>query len=95
VQTAQAGDNHLSCPAIQAEMASNNTKITELGREKGQKTAQNVAAGVAGLFIWPLWFLMDFQGAAATETVALQNRNVHLASLADDQCRKVAQATSN
>jgi hypothetical protein len=34
---------------------------------KGGKVAQNVAVGVAGLFIPVLWFGMDFQGAADTE----------------------------
>ena len=26
-----------------------------------EKVAQNVAAGVAGLVVWPLWFAMDFK----------------------------------
>jgi hypothetical protein len=37
---------------------------------------------VAGLFIWPLWFAMDFQGAATKEEVALQSRQEYLATLA-------------
>jgi hypothetical protein len=44
-----------------------------------------VAAGVAGLFIWPLWFGMDFQGAAGKEAAALQSRQQYLATLAEQR----------
>ena len=47
--------------------------------------AQNVAAGVAGLFIWPLWFAMDFQGSAGIEAGALQSRQQYLAARAAQQ----------
>lgn len=86
VATSQAGDHNLTCEAIQSETHSNTQQIAELGSEKGWKTAQNVTAGVTGLFIWPLWLLMDFKGAAGTEQTALQNRNVQLASLAQNHC---------
>ena len=48
--------------AIAAEIQANSQKVQDLGSEEGSKVAQNVAAGVAGLFIWPLWFAMGFQG---------------------------------
>jgi hypothetical protein len=47
---------------------------------------QNVAAGVVGLFIWPVWFAMDFQGAASTEQTALESRQTYLAALAEKRC---------
>ena len=79
----------MTCSAMMAEFASNNAKITELGGEKGAKVAQNVAAGVVGLVIWPVWFLMDFQGAAGTEIKALQDRNAYLATkVNEDGCGK-------
>ena len=59
--------------------------LRELGREEGSKVAQNVAAGVAGLFIWPLWFAMDFQGAATKEVAALQQRQSYLARLSEQK----------
>src|SRR4029079_10680800 len=59
----QAQDPSMDCLAIQAEANSNSSRIADLGRESSNKVAQNVAAGVAGLLIWPLWFAMDFQGA--------------------------------
>lgn len=63
--------------------------MIELGGEEGAKVAQNVAAGVAGLFIWPLWFAMDFQGAAPKEIAALQARQQYLATLAEQRCGAV------
>ncbi len=85
VAVSQYQDKDAGCAAIQAELAANTGKIAQLGREKGMKTAQNVAAGVAGLFIWPLWLAMDFQGAASAEQTALEARNAHLARLAADR----------
>jgi hypothetical protein len=76
--------------AAQAEIEANNRKIEELSSEKGAKVAQNVAAGVAGLFIWPLWFAMDFRGAASTDMAAYEARNAYLGQLALEKCTQVA-----
>ena len=85
VPVVQAMDASLNCTAIVAEVNANDGKIRELGREEGSKVAQNVAAGVAGLFIWPLWFAMDFQGAASKEVAALQQRQSYLARLSEQK----------
>jgi hypothetical protein len=85
VAVVQPTDNSLTCSAMTAEVASNNGKIGELGGEKGAKVAQNVAAGVVGLVVWPVWFLMDFQGAAGTEIKALQDRNSYLATKVNEE----------
>ncbi len=75
----------MDCTAIAAIVKANDRKIQELASEDGAKVAQNVAAGVAGLFIWPLWFGMDFQGAASTETTALQSRQEYLGASAEQK----------
>src|SRR6476660_1575442 len=72
----------MDCTAILAEVQSNNAKVQQLASDQGLKTTQNVAAGVAGIFIPVLWFGMDFQGTADKETQALQARQQYLASLA-------------
>jgi len=87
----QAQDATMPCEAIHAEIAANTSQISALGSEQGAKTAQNVAAGVAGLFIWPLWFAMDFQGAATKEVAALEARNSYLAGRTLQTCTAVAQ----
>jgi len=87
VAVIQPQDRFMDCPAIQAEVLANNAKVQELASEGGGKVAQNVAAGVAGLFIWPLWFAMDFQGTSDKETTALNSRQQYLAVLAEQrQC---------
>jgi hypothetical protein len=86
VAVSQIQDPTMSCAAIQAEMNANNNTVRDLSEEGGAKVAQNIAAGVAGVLIWPLWFAMDFQDAAGKETVALNNRNVYLGSLAATRC---------
>jgi hypothetical protein len=71
---------------ITAEIDANNIKFKELADEEGLKVGQNVAAGVVGLVIWPMWFAMDFKGAASKEVVALQSRQQYLTSLAAARC---------
>jgi hypothetical protein len=85
VPVVQTQDRFMDCPAILAEVGANNQRLSDLASEEGWKVAQNVGAGVAGLFIWPLWFGMDFQGAAGKEAAALQNRQQYLAVLAEQR----------
>lgn len=73
---------------IQAEIAANNRRVQELADERGWKTAQNVAAGVVGIIVWPVWFGMDMKGAAATEAAALKSRQEYLAKMAEYRCAR-------
>ena len=87
VQTVQVKDQTMDCNAINAELATDTAKQTELGKEKGNKVTQNVVARVAGAIVfWPALFLMDFQGAADTELKALQTRDQYLSTLALQRC---------
>ncbi len=49
------------------------------------KTGKNVALGVAGLLIWPIWFAMDFSDAEKIEVNALRQRYNHLVVLATEK----------
>jgi hypothetical protein len=88
VATVQAQDQYTDCASISAEIQANNIKVQRLADEQGMKTTQNVAAGVAGLVIWPLFFAMDLKGAAGTEMAALQARQEYLSGLAEQRCRR-------
>jgi hypothetical protein len=85
VAVVQPQDRFMDCPAIMAEAQANTAKVQELAGEEGSKVGQNVAAGIVGLFIWPVWFAMDFQGAAGKEVAALQSRQQYLGTLADQK----------
>src|SRR6267143_2016239 len=74
VSVVQPQDRFMDCAAITSEAEANTKRIKELASEEGGKVAQNVAAGIVGLFIWPVWFAMDFQGSAGKEVAALQSR---------------------
>jgi hypothetical protein len=78
VSVVQPQDAHMDCTAIAAEVQANTRRVQELGAERGWKVAQNVTAGVAGLFVPVLWFGMDWQGAAGAEAAALQKEVVPL-----------------
>ena len=78
----------MDCFAIQSEIQANNQHLQQLASEHGWKVAQNVAAGVAGLVVWPLWFGMDFQGAAGKEAAAIQQRQQYLVQLAAHSAAK-------
>ena len=86
VQVVQPQDRFPDCIAIFSEVQANNAKVQQLASDQGLKTAQNVAAGVAGGFVVPrLWFGMDFQGTADKETAALQSRQQYLVTLAEQR----------
>lgn len=85
VAVVQVQDRYMNCSAIFAEVESNNRKIAELASEKGLKVGQNVATGVAGLFIPVLWFGMDWQGTQDKEIAALQSRQQYLVTLAEQR----------
>ena len=85
VAVVQPQDRYMDCAAILIEVQANNAKVQQLASDKGLKTAQNVAAGVAGIVIPVLWFGMDFQGTADTEIQALQSRQQYLAALAEQR----------
>jgi hypothetical protein len=90
VAVVQDRDRYADCSAVMAEIRANNDQIGQLGREDGGKVAQNVAAGVAGVFIPVLWFAMDFQDASGKEGRALSQRNQYLATLAAQRCGHLA-----
>jgi hypothetical protein len=85
VAVVQPTDRYMDCTAILAEVQANNDRVKQLASDKGLKTTQNVAAGVAGIFIPVLWFGMDFQGTADTEITALQSRQQYLSMMADQK----------
>jgi hypothetical protein len=86
IATVQPQDQYSDCAQISAEIQANNIKIKELADEQGIKVAQNVAAGVVGLVVWPVWFGMDFKGAASKDLAALQSRQEYLTALAAQRC---------
>jgi len=94
IATVQLQDQTASCIQLTAEIQANNIRVTELADEQGLKVAQNVGAGVAGLIVWPLWFAMDFKGAASKEVAALQARQQYLTILATEKCALPKVATA-
>ena len=75
---------------IRAEIEVNNVQAEKLADENHAKIAQNVAARVVGVVIWPVWFAMDAKGAAGTEMDALKSRQQYLATLAEQRCAQPA-----
>ena len=90
----QATDQHIACDQIQAEAKINNDRITALAKEQGWKVGQNVAAGVIGQVIWPVWFGMDFQDAAGKEAQSISQRNEYLMTLAKTRCGAPSETAS-
>jgi hypothetical protein len=86
VASVQPQDVYADCTMIRAEIEANNAKAKKLSDEQGWKVAQNVATGVVGLVIWPVWFGMDWKGSAAKDAAALQARQQYLTTLAEQRC---------
>src|SRR6478609_4511434 len=55
VAVVQAQDAQSDCAMIRAEIEANNVQAEKLADENHAKIAQNVAAGVVGVVIWPVW----------------------------------------
>lgn len=86
VPSYQYGDDKRSCNGIKAELANTEadimTKIPE-----ADKTGQNVALGVAGVFLIVPWFFMDLSKADQVELEALRRRYNTLVIMASEkQC---------
>lgn len=92
IATVQPHDANSDCAMIQAEIQANNKRAEDLASEHGLKVAQNVAAGVVGIVVWPVWFAMDAKGAAGTEIDALKARQEYLSNLAAIRCAAPAAA---
>ena len=92
IATVQVTDANATCAMIVAEIEANNIKVKELADEQGLKVGQNVAAGVVGVVFFPMWFAMDFKGAASKEVAALQARQQYLTTLANERCAPGARA---
>jgi hypothetical protein len=90
IATVQPHDQSSDCAMVSAEIEANNAKVQELANEKGLKVAQNVAAGVVGVVVWPVLFAMDFKGAADSDMAALQARQQFLSRLAVQRCAQHA-----
>lgn len=86
VAVVQPQDVQSDCAMIRAEIEANNVQAQKLADENGVKIAQNVATGVIGVVIWPVWFAMDAKGAAGVEMDALKARQQYLSSLAAQRC---------
>jgi len=86
IATVQPQDAYSNCAMINAEIQANNKRAEALASEQNAKIAQNVAAGVVGIVVWPVWFAMDAKGAAGTEAAALQARQEYLVNLAGQKC---------
>jgi hypothetical protein len=87
IQTVQPWDAQASCTQIRAEIEANNIKLKNLADEQGLKVAQNVVAGVGGLFTLGIaWAGMDFKGSASKDVTALQARQQYLSTLATEKC---------
>jgi hypothetical protein len=92
IAVVQPQDAQSDCAKIRAEIEANNVQAEKLADENHAKIAQNVAAGVVGVVVWPVWFAMDAKGAAGTEMDALKARQQYLATLAEQRCAHPAPA---
>jgi hypothetical protein len=81
IAVASPADNVLACDALQAEMETNATRLTELEKEASKRVGWNTGAVIGSLFFLPALFMLDLKGAAREEADAIKARNMHLASM--------------
>jgi len=81
VMVSQYGDEEKSCKTLELEMTDIRSEIQRL-LPKRDKTAQNLALGVAGWFLIFPWFFMDLKNADAQEYEGYRRRYNHLSRIA-------------
>jgi hypothetical protein len=80
----QYGDEQRSCNALEREMAFIEEEMRRLMPET-EKTGENVALGVAGIFFIFPWFFMDLSSAEQEEIIAYRQRYNHLLIIASEK----------
>lgn len=73
VDAMKVTDKEMTCEQIQNELLLANNEISRLSVD-ADKTAKNVALGVAGWFLIIPWFFMDLKNAEKTEMEAYRQR---------------------
>lgn len=73
VDAMKVTDKELTCEQIQNELLLSNNEVSRLSVD-ADKTAKNVALGVAGWFLIIPWFFMDLKNAEKTEMEAHRQR---------------------
>lgn len=84
--TVQPQDSTASCAELEQEIRRHNLEVTQLAKENGWQLAQNGGTGADGLFVWPIWFAMDFKGSTNLTAASLQARQQHLATIVAERC---------
>jgi hypothetical protein len=90
VTTVRPQDSTTSCAELEQEIQANNLQVTQLAKENGWRLTQNNNAGGNGVFVWPVWFAMDFKGASNIAAASLQARQQHLATIVGQRCAEAA-----
>ena len=70
VSVVQPPDTQSNRAMIRAEIEANNVQAQKLAEENHAKIAQNVAAGVVGVVVWPVWFAMGGYGGGCPQGAA-------------------------
>ncbi len=84
VMTSQYGDRQKPCKSLELEIQNIEAEMSRL-LPKTDKTAKNVALGVAGWFVIVPWFFMDFKNGEQVEYEAYRQRYNSLAILATEK----------
>lgn len=82
ISVRDSADKEMSCVDIEDEMNELDRKARRLIGEESEKMGKNVALGVGGLFVFPLWFFMDLSDAERVEAQAMEDRMAHLKRVA-------------
>jgi hypothetical protein len=84
--TVQPQDMQSDCPAIVAQIVTNNNRLADLRKEHSNTTGGNIAlAVVGGLLFWPALFAMDLKDASGKEITSINQRQGYLAQLAQQK----------
>ncbi len=85
VAMTQPGDADLTCVQVAAEIKENEAKAIELAGADMDLVSNNVAAGVVGTLVWPMFLATDLSQSEQIQFRALRDRNANLERIYRDQ----------
>lgn len=74
ISTVQPGDKHLACSQIEAEVIQRQDGLQDLETERATRQQANIAKGIGGILLFPVWFFLDLGSAPETEASAIKKR---------------------
>ena len=82
VPPTEKNDQDKSCTELKQDLVNSKAKLKDLRSSQNGKVGANIVAGVLGILVPPIWFLMDVSNVDTINIEAQEKRNKVLTEIA-------------